>query len=307
MSNVYQAFGCLIKSEIPLPELVGAPGALSASDAEVTIQYGPVDRSALLASDDGVAVQLRPCDATFEWKEVGAFHVRAGTSITVDPAESVEADILRLPLLGVVFSSLLSQRGHTVLHASAVKLGDVVVGFLGNKGMGKSTTAAAFHRLGYRLITDDVLAVQYDSASNRFKALPAYSQLKLWPQAAAHVVEYPEQLRTLHRHVQKQAYAPQGEFPTDPLALARLYVLDWGQRTEINPLSQAEGFIHTVAHTFTQRYASSHPQALPPELERCRRLIDKVPVRLLLRRRSLEGLREIVEVVEQDLTKQRYN
>ena len=302
MPFLYRAFGCLIRSEIELPELVGVPDTPAAGEADVAVRCRRVDRSSLVPLGGGFAVRLFPGDAVFAWEGVGAFHARGGTSITVDAADGVEADVLRLPLLGVVFSALLSQRGHTVLHGSAVGIGGEVVGFLGNKGAGKSTTAGAFHRSGYQVVTDDVLAVQYVGRSGRYEALPAYSQLKLWPQAAAHVVERSAQLRTLHGGVQKRVFTPAGEFPTEPLPLARLYVLGWGTETVVEPLPQAEAFLHSVAHTFTHRYASAYPEALPSLFGRCRRLVQDVPVRQLVRRPDLEGLRAVVEAVEQDLT-----
>lgn len=58
-----------------------------------------------------------------------------------------------------VLPRLLHLRGITCLHASAVRVGRNVVGFLGRSGMGKSTVAASLVACGHLLVSDDVLPV----------------------------------------------------------------------------------------------------------------------------------------------------
>src|SRR2546421_132869 len=82
------------------------------------------------ASDDGACRYLGG---------VGAFLVRGGREIVVDPAPGVEARVLRLSILGPAFGLLLHQRGRFVLHASAVASGGGVLAFAGGSGWGKST------------------------------------------------------------------------------------------------------------------------------------------------------------------------
>ena len=49
---------------------------------------------------------------------------------TVDPLPGVEDSLLRLPLLGAVFSAVIHQRGFLGLHASAVAIDGHAVEFL---------------------------------------------------------------------------------------------------------------------------------------------------------------------------------
>lgn len=82
---------------------------------------------------------------------------RAGTNIwTVWPEKSSLEDTATY-LLGPVLGILLRLKGEICLHASAVALGDRVAVFAGNAGAGKSTTAAAFVRQGYPIVSDDVV------------------------------------------------------------------------------------------------------------------------------------------------------
>ena len=59
-------------------------------------------------------------------------------------------------LLGPVFTSILSQRGLTCLHAGVVQVDDRVIGVVGESGSGKSTTSLALVQRGGSLVSDDV-------------------------------------------------------------------------------------------------------------------------------------------------------
>jgi hypothetical protein len=65
-----------------------------------------------------------------------------------------------------------------MLHASAVKLEDGVLLFLGDSGAGKSTLAGNFHQAGNPVLSDDCLWIK-DSA-DQIKAIPTYGGLRLW-------------------------------------------------------------------------------------------------------------------------------
>ena len=68
-----------------------------------------------------------------------------------------------LPLvLQAVAPKLLSLRGHFVLHASAVAIGQGLVAFSGKSGSGKTTTARALARAGATLVCEDKLVVKQD-------------------------------------------------------------------------------------------------------------------------------------------------
>jgi hypothetical protein len=58
---------------------------------------------------------------------------------------------------GTLLAFVLALRGEAVLHASAVQIDDVALGFVGASGMGKSTMATLLCAAGARLITDDLL------------------------------------------------------------------------------------------------------------------------------------------------------
>jgi hypothetical protein len=73
--------------------------------------------------------------------------------------------------------ALLYQRGLYPLHGSAVETEWGAMIFVGVQGAGKSTLAAEFHRRGYRLLSDDVCAVERTAQGLRI--LPALAQIRL--------------------------------------------------------------------------------------------------------------------------------
>ncbi|MGN0065020.1 MAG: hypothetical protein ACI379_12330 [Nocardioides sp.] len=81
------------------------------------------------------------------------------SEVTVHLVDGVDEDMGAVLVAGTVLSYVLMLRGALVLHASAVEVGDRVIGFVGSSGMGKTTLATLLCRDGGRLVTDDVLHV----------------------------------------------------------------------------------------------------------------------------------------------------
>ena len=130
----------LLASEIPLPEL--DPIQFDAPP-DASIRLGAVPESI----EDVVANESRWWASREEYllrvPEVATFLVRRGREVIVQPvAEAIPADV-RAYLLSPIFSVLCYQCGMYSLHASAVRVGDGVVAFLGDSGAGKSTSPPA--------------------------------------------------------------------------------------------------------------------------------------------------------------------
>ncbi len=137
----------IIESELELPELPRGEGK-----SDLRIDLGPVPKTNELAS----------LDEEFAFNTyAGAFHIKGGCQIIVDPRPGIDPEGLRVILLGRIMAFLLRQRGWLPLHASVVTVGPQAILFLGPSGAGKSTTAAAFHtRKRHRVISDDIGAMR---------------------------------------------------------------------------------------------------------------------------------------------------
>jgi hypothetical protein len=115
--------------------------------------------------------------------------------------------------------ALLYQRGLFPLHGSAVEtpLGAMI--FVGEQGVGKSTLAAAFHQKGYRLLSDDVCAVE--ATPEELRILPALAQFRLCADAY-------ERLGTREgvRFDVDKFVVPMGEgYCPDPVPLRAIHIL----------------------------------------------------------------------------------
>lgn len=68
-----------------------------------------------------------------------------------------DAEMLGILVAGNMLATVLTLRGETVLHASAVEVGGRAVAFVAHSGMGKSTLATLACDRGARFVTDDLL------------------------------------------------------------------------------------------------------------------------------------------------------
>jgi hypothetical protein len=165
----YLAHGLVIDSDIPLPF---APARASGA-ADVAIRRGPDGligpeppeanqlaafedeqrRTRYTISRDGQRIVLRyPGICVF----TGDAQLRR---ICVTLEAGADAGLLTVLASGAVLAVHLMLAGELVLHASAVRVGDHAIAFVGASGMGKSTLATLYGQAGYELIADDVLRV----------------------------------------------------------------------------------------------------------------------------------------------------
>jgi hypothetical protein len=233
------------------------------------------------------------------WKDAGAFLVREGREIVIDPVPTAEEAMLRVGVLGPVLGVLLHQRGWLALHASAVATADGIVAFMGEQGQGKSTMAAAMYDRGHRLVADDITAVRIDKATGSAMVQPGFPQLKLWPESVAALGADPESVPRLVPGFEKRARRALREFSMDLSPLRRLYVLAEGETLHVETLEPQKALMELVGHSYVGRIlrdvgASTH-------LLQCSSLVKNVPVRSLIRPRSLSSLPEVVRLVEEDL------
>ena len=173
----YAAFGGCLSSEVPLPELRECPAARPDWTVSRTA-LADVDAKLLGEEpvDTGVNVQCYriPDGVRLAFSDTGTFDVtNGGSTIRWTPGPDSAPNLVRADLLGSVFSVALHLRGLMCLHGSGVTLHGVAIGFLAQKGTGKSTTAMALCAAGAALMTDDVLPVDPGPPSTAWPAMPA--------------------------------------------------------------------------------------------------------------------------------------
>lgn len=282
---LYLAYNLRIESALGLPELVPIADATD-QPPDVMIQWGNLSQVNTLSLDHEFVGTV---------EEVGRFLIRSGQEIVIDPVDTVDPAHLRTILLGPIFSILLRQRGLLVLHASAVKIGDRAVAFMGGSGWGKSTLVTAFHARGYDVLTDDVLPLQLGDSQPLVS--PSYPHFKLCPDAA-------DSLRTelspIFEGAHKLAYTFTQGFQQTPLPLHRIYVLGKGDRHEITPLSPAIAFLNLVQHTRAM-ISLQEPHFLASHFQLCTDLISQVTFSRFVRKPALEDLPALIALIEADV------
>jgi hypothetical protein len=287
----YRAYGLGIRAAMPLPELVAGE-----AEEEVSIRFGSVDDPPLEILKKGWGCFSRgPQEDYLYWQEVGSFLVREGRDIVVDPSPGLDETTIRLFVLGPVLAVLLRQRGHLLLHASAVAVADEAVLFLGRTGWGKSTMAAVLHARGYGLATDDVAVLQVGEGHPML--LPGFPQLKLWPEALVSLGDDPEKLPQCNPLFEKRARpVDHDNFSLIPLPVKRIYVLDKGDMPEILPLGHREALAELVHHTYGAMGVGSTTHFFE-----CANIVNKVTVCSLRRQRSISQLPSLAQLIEEDL------
>lgn len=297
----YHAFGLSICSDVQLDGLEIAKNPACKIDLEIRkTHFGesipPWGEPRLFDFED-------PECAVMVWPGLAAVRVRGSELIEIDPFPDAPYTWLAFPLLGPVMGWLLHKRGMMVLHASTVVHRGAAIAFLGDKTAGKSTTATAFLAAGAKLLTDDLLALQFDK-DMACCAMPAFAQVKLdatGPGAAGvpEVTKLPLAMEGFQKHqfrlpavhpsplpprlifvLKRGGSAPQIEWMDDRDAIAALIRFAYNVRFSKAPIEQQERARH-----FRQAVA----------------LLSQVRIGTLQIPHSLDRLHEVVDLIEANL------
>jgi hypothetical protein len=197
-------------------------------------------------------------------------------------------------LVGPVMGFVMHLRGRLCLHASVVAISDHAVVLLGAAGAGKSTTAAAFSRLGFPVLSDDVAALEvHDSEKDsqregEYIVHPGYRRICLTPEATQLLYGAPGMLPAITPNWEKRGLDlghPHARFESRALPLGAIYLL--GERNasrsaiQIELLSPRESLLELLAHTYVQYFLT--PRQRAAEFPSTARLAAQMPLRRVLR------------------------
>jgi hypothetical protein len=315
MSVTCSVYGLGLSVNVPL---AGLRGLAPAGKVDVSLQVGalPEDR-------DEREPSAPPFYVSEELDETGkpvrivsrtaAGHYRIeycdGTRVIVDARGARVWAVGGVPdvedtatyLLGPVLGFVLRLRGVNCLHASAVAVGGRACAFVGASGSGKSSTAAAFARAGFAVLSDDVTPVTEEGGG--FVAQPAYPRLRLWPESVEALFGDRESLPVIvpgwdKRHLDLGDHP--FRFQREALPLAAIYLLDATPgRAAIEPVATREAVMSIVADTYATYLLDRDRRAR--EFDFVMRLVDAVPVRRLRRGESLADAAHTCELVAADM------
>ena len=289
--SLHTAFALTIASEVPLIELPAGQG-----DADIEVTVGRVDDAPPPSA--GWTVIAAPDDVRGWIPAAGAFRVRGGKSIVVDPMPDADERALRLGIVGPLLGVILTQRGKFVLHASSVAIDGSAAAFFGPSGRGKSTLTAALTSAGHPLIADDMTVI--DTSGDLPFVQPGFPRVKLWPDSATALEHDVDTLPLIHPDVAKRSLQMTTRFQSERLPLARCYLLEDGAEESVSELAPTQAVLSLVGCTY-QSFWLHETGASGPNLLQCAALARSGIVRKLQRRRSYDALPDVIRFIETDV------
>ncbi|QQS42000.1 MAG: hypothetical protein IPM63_03380 [Acidobacteriota bacterium] len=295
---MYTVYGVNISSEIRLPDLRSSQ---THADAEVVIAEIVPERvleemtSPERFERKGCVVHMSPDASLYEWTGLARGLVRHGREILLDPEPGTDPEDLAPLVVGALLGILLSHRGALVLHGSFVMVGGKGFGFLGDKGMGKSTLAAYLTMLGHELVTDDLLPLV--ATGEKIVTKAGYPRIRLWPDSLEKMGLGRDIAEESSRLVPKAALKPERFRASEEIPLGSLFILDEGESVEIERLQQKDSLIELIRNTYLNRYLGA-TRKTEENFRRCNEVVREVPVFRLKRPADYSFLPSVARILE---------
>jgi len=242
-------------------------------------------------------------DAYIAFGTLGHCLIRGNDLVEFEVREGVDPAAMNLVLLGSVMATILHLRGYLTLHASAIDIAGRGAIFMGNKGAGKSTTAAAFIRAGYRLLTDDVLPIDV-SGDGPPRMIPGYPHLKLTESASnAIVLPGATSVPLGSFGFNKSRLRLEKDFSLETVAPAVFYVLSHRDLLEARRLSGPEALAALMANSYHARHGDQlfRGHVAAAHMQKCAKLLKFAQVKILDIPPGLDRLSEVVAFVEKNI------
>jgi hypothetical protein len=228
---------------------------------------------------------------------------RNGLKVWADWPDELTLEDACTYLFGPVLGLLLHLRGILPLHASAVSIDNQAIALVGPAGAGKSTTAAGFARLGYRVITDDVVALA--ERGGHFVIPPGYPRVNLWAESVRALFGAEDILPLISSTWDKRFMPldPESEFEKSSQQLGAVYVLrnrEPGLATPIiEELTRSEAFMSLLGNTYMNHLHD--PDMRRREFEVLGRIVSQIPVRAVQPAADLNALLRLCQAIAADV------
>ena len=205
-----------------------------------------------------------------------------GTEVWANWTGAMTVDAASSYVTGSLLGFVLRLRGITCMHGSAIAIGAQAIALVGPSGSGKSSTAAGFARLGYGVLTDDIIALRETGVE--FRVEPALPRVHLWPESARAMCGSWESLPRITPQWEKLRLdlgGPGLRFQGEGVPLAAIYFL--GERDaghgepRIEAVRPAHALIDLVSDSHAAEFVERPQRA--EEFDVLARLLERVPTR----------------------------
>ncbi|WP_435418187.1 hypothetical protein WAB17_01015 [Parerythrobacter aurantius] len=287
----YRHSGCLVHSEMELPEWHAFRADGDAGEPDVTIRF------AGHPGDDATPDHIPVIDGDalrFSVPDVGTWQISAGSEIAINPYGDPTSLEARLFTLGSAWGALGYQRGWAMLHGSAVLGPTGAVLFCGPQGAGKSTMAAALAQQGLPLVGDDLSRAEPGRADKPTWLYPSSTRHKLWAEAIDMLgLSGRERVQDWFRAEKFHLESGTTIAVDRPLPLAGIYALAYGETCAIERLTGGEAATTVLRETIYRPQFLEAMGRLAEQAYLAARIAASVPVWRLTRPADLALLPEV--------------
>lgn len=298
----YCIFNLYLSSTFPLPELWPhdeGKAQLWVTDQEKIPPFELVYKEGWMY-EDFLFIQIGPQGTLLLIKDVCRIWLKAADTLVIEPFPGVDAGEVRVYLLGSGLAMYLMNQGYFTLHAGTITDGTKCITFMGESGVGKSTTCTYFIDRGYRLLADDVSLVKLSTQTVPL-VYPALPALKLWPDSLKQLCRDPESLPMVfnnedkRRLILKDAFSSEGNVP-----LSAIFLLEPDAQVEqamLTPLYGKACFDAIASNTYRSEAVTWLGQTAN-HFQFCTQLARQVPVFRLQRPLEPFDLEAIYQLIE---------
>ncbi|ABM04375.1 Hpr(Ser) kinase/phosphatase [Psychromonas ingrahamii 37] len=296
MIHYYRIFDLVISTPFVCSELIEA----IPQQADVVIDYGHIANDLSIIEKQKLKWQVNKNQVLLKIPDAGKYLIENGETITIEPEENTSLDIIKLFLLGSALGAIQHQRQRLTLHASAFTKCDHTILLCGQSGAGKSTTANALIQQGFQLLSDDLAVI--DFLDGDAFVTPAYPQSKLWQDAAEKLsIEY----KNFHRvrdELDKYRIPINNNFCNRPKKITHIINLQLSdiELAKINSLTVFEQLGVLKIHSYRKKYFTL--EQAQGNFQACAALVDLVPVTQITRPQLTNSLKQVAELIIQQLT-----
>ncbi len=305
-SKIYSLYGLTLQSAIPLPCAFTEQNGVTPDVSLLECGSTEILQSCRLECISSWEEGFWQCrifidgSAHVSWKEHFEFVVLPGARQVIwRKLQDVPNEVFFTYFLGQVLSYCLLARGIEPLHATGIVVGQQAIAFLGDSGFGKSTLAAAFLQKGYRILTDDVLVLEF--RDENVWARPGIARIKLNPDSADAPFNGRRSL-SMNSFTSKMIFALNDhQHGSSPVQLGALYVLSRRpskSRILFRRLSGRSSFLPLIQNTFNTTILNG--DRLKQQFAFAARLADLVPIKQLSHPRQLAMLPVVADAILED-------
>lgn len=296
---LYQVHGVVLRSEIALHDAVPIRRIEKRDCYDAIIRRGDV----LSAPEKTGAVQVQAGEVFHIHSRYGSLQVGRGY-VEVRPVTDVSYSELLSYFAVYAVAILLHLRGELTLHASAVEIDGQVVAFLGEKQMGKSTTASCFVKRGHRLLSDDMIGCRLQEDGKLPAVAPGFPWLKVFGNVLRDAPDqYARSEEWMVPGSRKRLVPLSPDEASTRFPLAHLYILAFhdGQDVIMKPASEKQAFLFLIQQAFIQRLTKKPIDSRGKIFSDVATLARRVPLSVVGRPQSLESLPEVYDSVCNDV------